>query len=114
MQLEEPDHLRGGVWMYSVGDGAIGSLSQGLGLALKRSKALSNGDGNGVRHTRQSNGMSTGVEVGKAVGTEAAGQALNAVFGELSGVLKGHKHVCSYVLLDECVCVCVCPWYPAS
>ena len=43
--------------------GSLGSLDQGLRLALKMSKALIDGDGSGERHARQRNGISKGAEV---------------------------------------------------
>lgn len=45
--------------------GTFGILDQGLGLALKKSKVLTDGDGSGERHARQRNGTSKGAEVGK-------------------------------------------------
>lgn len=45
--------------------GAVGSLDQGLGLALKMSKVLSDGEGGEERRARQRNGTSKGAEVRK-------------------------------------------------
>lgn len=64
MRFEELDQ-RTGRSVDSILRGAIGSLDQGLELALKTSKVLINRDGRGERHARQRNGMSKGAEVGK-------------------------------------------------
>lgn len=64
MRLEELDQ-RTRRSADSIPRGAIGSLDQGLVLALKASKILINRDGSGERHARQRNGMGKGAEVGK-------------------------------------------------
>lgn len=88
MSMEELD-LHTGRSMDFILVGACGSLDQGLGLALRMSKAVIDGDGSGERHARQRNGMSKGAEVRKLwerrLPARQEPKALNAVLESCPG-----------------------------